>query len=71
MLREVFEPVRRRESVRDDDGAQVEEALWDDCGFLSGDDDAYVEVALLANDAEKGVCKTHRRRVVHKVLKVD
>jgi hypothetical protein len=53
MLRKMLQPAGRRESVCDDEGAQVQELAGHYRRLLGRDNDPHILVALLPNDAEK------------------
>lgn len=55
MRGQVAEPLRRRESVHDDERAEFEKLRRDYGGFLRGDDDTGIQVALLADRGKEGV----------------
>lgn len=57
MFRQMLQPLRRREAVRNDERAELEKFGRDDGRFLCGYDYAGVQMSLLADDAEEGLGK--------------
>jgi hypothetical protein len=55
VLKEVLEPRRRREPVRNHERAKVDKLLWYDRRLLCGDHDTSGEMTLLSNDGEKRI----------------